>query len=134
MLLQNSVFPITVKHIPDHCETVAGDFFTSVPPGGDGYILKWIIHDWDDERATTILRNCRSAMASDGKLMVIDVEKRAGNEPHFGKFIDLNMLVMAGGKERSEDEFQKLFEASGFKLTRIVPTDLPFSIVEGVLV
>ena len=71
-------------------------------------------------------------MASDGKLMVINVVIPAGSKPHFGKLIDLNMLVTSGGKERSEDELQKLFEESAFKLTRIVPTDLPFSIVEGV--
>jgi hypothetical protein len=117
--------------LTNRCESVAGDFFKSVPTGADGYILKWIIHDWDDERATAILRNIRDAITGDGKLLVVDVVIPPGSEPHFGKFIDLNMLVMTGGHERTEQEFRQLFATSGFNLNRVVRTESPFSIVEG---
>lgn len=113
------------------CQAVAGDFFESVPEGGDAYILKWIIHDWDEERATRILRNCHRAMKEHGKLLLVEAVVPTGSEPHFSKFIDLNMLVMTGGRERTEDEYRKLFESSGFRLTRIVPTDSPMSVIEG---
>ena len=117
--------------LADRCEIIAGDFFKAVPAGGDGYILKWIIHDWDEERATTILRNCRRAITNDGRLMVIEAVIPPGIEPHFAKFIDLNMLVMTGGRERTEEEFRRLFGASGFRLTRTVATESPFSVIEG---
>jgi len=117
--------------IADRCETVAGDFFKAVPPGGDAYVMKWIIHDWDDEKATTILRNCRKQMQSGGRLILVDCVVPETDEPHFSKFIDLNMLVMTGGKERTEREFAELFAAAGFRLRRVIPTELPFSIVEA---
>jgi ubiquinone/menaquinone biosynthesis C-methylase UbiE len=117
--------------LAERCETVSGDFFKAVPEGGDTYIMKWIIHDWDDERATTILKNCRRAMKPEGRVLIVDVVIPPSNEPHFGKFIDLNMLVMTGGLERTEEEFRQLLDASGFKLTRVVPTQTPFSIVES---
>jgi len=113
------------------CETVAGDFFKSVPEGGDAYIMKWIIHDWDDERAITILKNCRSRMQANSKLILVDCVVPETDEPHFSKFIDLNMLVMTGGKERTAKEFEQLLAAAGFRLQRVIPTDLPFSIVES---
>ena len=117
--------------LSDRCEAQGGDFFQSVPAGGDAYILKWIIHDWNDERATTILRNCRNAITSDGRLLLVDVVIPSNREPHFGKFIDLNMLVMTGGLERTEDEFRKLLDASGFRLARVINTESPISIVEA---
>ena len=122
---------IEAAGIGDRCETVSGDFFKAVPEGGDAYVMKWIIHDWDDEKAITILRNCRTQMKSDGRLILVDCVVPESNEPHFSKFIDLNMLVMTGGKERTEKEFEKLLAAAGFKLLRVIPTELPFSIVEG---
>ena len=118
--------------LADRCEAFAGDFFQTVPAGGDGYILKWIIHDWNDERATAILRNCRNAITTNGKLMVVEIVIPPGREPHFGKFIDLNMLVMTGGLERTEDEFRRLLEDSGFRLVRVVHTDSPISILEAI--
>ncbi|HET9786855.1 MAG TPA: methyltransferase [Pyrinomonadaceae bacterium] len=117
--------------LSDRCEAIGGDFFQSVPAGGDAYILKWIIHDWNDERATTILRNCRNAITSDGRLLLVDVVIPPSREPHFGKFIDLNMLVMTGGLERTEAEFRKLLDASGFRLARVINTESPISIVEA---
>ena len=122
---------IEAAGISDRCETVAGDFFKSVPAGGDAYVLKWIIHDWDDGKAIAILRNCRSRMRANGKLIIVDCVVPETDEPHFSKFIDLNMLVMTGGKERTEKEFAQLLSAAGFKLLRVIPTDLPTSIVEA---
>lgn len=122
---------IEAAGLADRLETVAGDFFKSVPAGGDAYIMKWIIHDWDDEKSKTILRNCRNRMQPNGKLILVDCVVPESNEPHFSKFIDLNMLVMTGGKERTEQEFAQLLAAAGFKLLRVIPTDLPTSIVEA---
>ena len=122
---------IQAAGLSDRCQIAGGDFFESVPAGGDGYILKWIIHDWDEQKATTILRNCRAAITDEGRLMLVEAVIPPGSEPHFGKFIDLNMLVMTGGRERTEQEFRQLFEAAGFRLTRVAPTPSAFSVVEG---
>ena len=118
----------------DRTQLVAGDFFKSVPEGADAIILKWIIHDWNDEQCVTILKNCHRSLPENGKLMLVEAVVPATDEPHFSKFIDLNMLVMTGGRERTETEFEKLFADSGFRLTRIVPTESPFSLIEGVRV
>lgn len=117
--------------VADRCETIAGNFFTSVPAGGDAYIMKWIIHDWNDEKAVTILRHCRNQMPPNGKLILVDCVVPETDEPDFSKFIDMNMLVMTGGKERTAKEFEQLLGAAGFKLLRVIPTDLPTSIVEA---
>ncbi len=122
---------IEAAGLADRCETVSGDFFKSVPTGGDAYVMKWIIHDWDDQKAITILRNCRNEMQPNGKLILVDCVVPETNEPHFSKFIDLNMLVMTGGKERTAKEFEKLLSDAGFKLLRVIPTDVPTSIVEA---
>jgi 16S RNA G1207 methylase RsmC len=117
--------------LAERCEATAGDFFDSVPSGGDVYIVKWIIHDWDDEQSVSILKNCHRAMAENGRLLLVEAVVPDGSEPHFSKYMDLNMLIMTGGRERTEDEYRTLLEASGFKLTRIVPTKSPMSIIEG---
>ena len=122
---------IEAAGLAERCETVSGDFFKSVPTGGDAYVMKWIIHDWDDQKAITILRNCRNEMRSNGKLILVDCVVPETNEPHFSKFIDLNMLVMTGGKERTAREFEELLADAGFKLLRVIPTDVPTSIVEA---
>ena len=117
--------------LAERCEATAGDFFDSVPSGGDAYIVKWIIHDWDDEQSVTILKNCHRAMTKYGRLLLVEAVVPHGSEPHFSKYMDLNMLIMTGGRERTEDEYRTLLEASGFKLTKIVPTKSPMSIIEG---
>jgi O-methyltransferase/methyltransferase family protein len=117
--------------VADRCEAVAGNFFEAVPTGGDAYIMKWIIHDWDDEKAIRILKNCRTHMQSNSRLIVVDAVVPEGDEPDFSKTFDLNMMVMTGGKERTAAEFEKLFAAAGFKLLRVIPTDLPTAIIEG---
>ena len=118
--------------VKDRCEIVGGDFFTSVPSGGDAYILKQISHDWPDDLCVQILQNCHQAMVTNGRLLVIDAVIPSDNGPDINKFIDLHMLVLTpGGKERTEAEFRSLFKAGGFQLTRIIPTPTLFKIVEG---
>jgi hypothetical protein len=122
---------IEAAGLADRCETVAGDFFKSVPAGGDAYVMKWIIHDWDDKRAITILQNIRNRMQPNGKVIIVDCVVPENNDPDFSKFFDLNMMVMTGGKERTEKEFAQLLGAAGFKLLRVIPTKVPTSIVEA---
>jgi hypothetical protein len=114
------------------CELVGGDFFKSVPPGGDAYLMKHIIHDWSDEHSLTILKNIRKVIVTGGRLLLVEMVIPAGNEPHFGKLLDLEMLVQTqGGKERTEAEYRDLFAAAGFRLTRVVATKAPACVVEG---
>lgn len=123
---------LSARGVADRCELIAGSFFESVASGGDAYILKHIIHDWGDEQAITILKHCHQAMPAHGKLLVVELVILPGNEPFIGKLLDLNMLVMCpGGCERTEVEYQFLFEQAGFQLTRIVPTSTFVSVIEG---
>jgi hypothetical protein len=95
--------------------------------------MKHIIHDWDDERATQILRNCHRAMRPGGKVLIVDAVIPPGNRAHFGKLLDLEMLVLTPrGRERTQAEFRELLKRSGFRLRRVFPTDTHLSIVEGV--
>jgi hypothetical protein len=113
----------------------AGKFFESVPEGGDAYILKHIIHDWDDERAIAILKQCHKVMPANGKLLVAELVIPPGNERFMGKLLGLNMLEMAVGCcERTQAEYKALFETAGFKLTIIFPTQDEASIIEGIQV
>jgi ubiquinone/menaquinone biosynthesis C-methylase UbiE len=117
--------------VADRCQAVAGDFFKSVVADGDAYMMRHIIHDWTDEQCTTILNNIRQVIPPHGKLLVVEIVIPPGNEPNFGKFLDLNMLVIPGGRERTEEEYSTLFATAGFKLERIVPTKSAVSIVAG---
>jgi O-methyltransferase domain len=114
------------------CKAIGGDFFQSVPAGADAYLLKHIIHDWDDERALAILRNIRKAIHPSGRLLIVEVIIAAGNEPSFGKLLDLEMLVIPGGRERTSQEYRDLFADAGFRLAEIHQTAAPTSIIEGV--
>jgi hypothetical protein len=118
--------------VRDRCETSTGDFFRSVPEGGDAYVMKWIIHDWDDGKSTAILKNINRAMDENGKLLLIEMVVPEGNQPDLSKFLDLDMMVMTGGRERTEAEFNSLLAASGFKLTRVIRTTSPFCVIEAV--
>ncbi len=121
--------------LTSRCEVVGGDFFEALPSGGDAYILKSVIHDWDDAQSVAILNNVSQAMAPDGKLLLIEMVPVEARQSPWSQIVagsDLNMLVNTGGHERSEAEFQRLFETAGFELTRIIPTGTPWSIVEGV--
>lgn len=112
--------------------TAAGSFFDSVPKGGDTYLLKHILHDWDDARCLQILRNVRASISAKGRVLVIESVISPGNDPSLGKLLDLEMLAIAeGGMERTEQEFAALFEATGFELTRVVRTQAEPCVVEG---
>jgi SAM-dependent methyltransferase len=113
------------------CSYVIGDFFTSVPQGADAYLLCGVIHDWDDRRAIRILRNCRRAMTEKGRLLIVDMVVPDTDAMSFSKLLDLNMLAMTGGRERTKAEFQALLNAADYKVTRIIPTMAPQSIIEA---
>jgi SAM-dependent methyltransferase len=118
--------------IADRCETVAIDFFESVPEGADAYIAKHVIHDWNDHDAITILRNCRRAIRPDGTMLLIEFILKPPNQPDFARFADLQMLVTApGGHERTQAEFHALLGEAGFSLTRVIPTACFISIIES---
>lgn len=123
---------IETAGLAERCELVAGSFFDSVPEGADAYLLRHILHDWEDEKALAILRNCHTAMSPHSKLLVIESVIPPGNKPFGGKLLDLVMLLMTGGKERMEEEYRTLFEKSGFELSRVALTCTEISIVEGV--
>lgn len=123
---------IEAEGVSKRCQIVAGNFFESVP-SGDAYILKYVIHLLDDERAIAILKNCHRAMVENGKILLVERLIPPGNEPFWGKFLDIHMLIgISGGRERTKMEYQALFEASGFKLTKIITTKSNVSVIEGV--
>lgn len=123
---------IAAQNVAGRCQLETGNFFESVPVGADAYLLKHIIHDWDDERSITILKNCHRVMTENGRVLVVEQVIPPGNTPFMGKLLDMNMLIMCpGGKERTAAEYQALFQAAGFRLTRIVPTATFVSVVEG---
>lgn len=122
---------IEATGLGNRCRVVAGNFFESVPPGADAYLMRHIIHDWDDEKSLTILRNCREEMKKGGRLLVVEGVVPPGNEPSISKFFDLAMMVLPGGMERTEEEYRRLYEGAGFHLVRIVPTRTWISVIEG---
>jgi SAM-dependent methyltransferase len=117
--------------VSDRCRIVGGDFFDSVPSSGDAYLLRHVIHDWEDGEAIAILGNCRDAMQPGGRVLVVETVIPSGNEPCFGKWLDLMMLVV-GGRERTREQYGDLFSAAGLRLTRVVPTAHEVSVIEGV--
>lgn len=127
--------PLLADADADRCTVVAGDFFDAVPAGGDTYLLKNILHDWDDERCVTILRNCRKAISAAGRLLVVEVIIPSGrghrHVPHYGHYFDLNMLVHLTGRERDEAEYRKLFDAAGFELSRVIETAADVSVLDA---
>jgi hypothetical protein len=116
----------------DRCEVVGGDMFAEIPRGGDAYVFSRVIHDWDDERATVALRNCRCVIDPSGTLLLVEEVIPPGDAPGFGKLSDLNMLVGSGGQERTEAEYRALYTAAGFELTQVIPTQSRMSIIVGV--
>jgi len=120
-----------VKRHNGRLKVEGGDFFKEVPAGGDLYLLKFIIHDWDDERSIAILSNIRKAIAPKGRLTLVEMVLPKPNEPHVGTLLDLNMMVMTGGRERTEKGYADLFTKSGFRLDRVVATKSPFSVIEA---
>lgn len=118
--------------LSDRLHQVSGDFFASVPIGADAYILKRIIHDWDDEQAGIILHNCRKAIAENGKLLLVESVIPLGNDSCPAKFLDLHMMTVTGGMERTEAEYRYLLAEAGFKLTRIIPTAADVDVIEAI--
>jgi hypothetical protein len=118
--------------VVERIERVAGNFFESVPAGGDLYTLKMILHDWTDTECITILSNIRKAIAPGGKLLIVETVLAPGPDAPFKNFLDLNMMVMTGGCERTGDDFRMLLEKSGFVLSRVIPSESPMSIVEAI--
>ena len=124
---QSQVVPQAMEQIrgaglADRCDVVGGDFFESVPAGGDGYVLSHILHDWDDERCVMILRSIRTQIGDQGSLLVVEAVVPEENVPLPVALIDLMMLVMSGGYERTESEYRALFGRAKFRLERVIPT------------
>ena len=120
--------------VADRCQIEGGDFFESVPSGADVYLLKNIIHDWDDVQAIAILERCRAAMADASKLLIAEQVVQAGNGPDFTKFIDVVMLVMNGGRQRTINEYHRILAAAGLRLSNVISTGGSHSLVEAVRV
>jgi len=118
--------------VTERCEVVGGDFFKQVPTG-DAYVMKHIIHDWDDARSIEIMKTIHRAAKPGAKLLLVESVIKPGNTPDMGKILDLEMLVVTqGGRERTEAEYRALFEAAGFKLERLVPTMAPVTVLEAI--
>lgn len=124
---------IEAAGLSERCELLTGHCLESVPGGGDAYVLMFVVHNWDDERAVKILKNCHAAMAEDGKLLLVEMIMPKGNEPFVGKLIDLeSLLITPGGYERTEEQYRSLLESAGFRVTRIIPTQSANSVIEAV--
>jgi hypothetical protein len=120
------------RGVEERVSIQAGDFFETVPGGGDAYLLSHIIHDWNEDQCLTILGHCRKAMAPNGRLLIIEMVLPAGDSPHPGKMFDMVMLVLPGGQERTETEYADLLSKAGFRLNRVVPTESAVSVVEAI--
>jgi SAM-dependent methyltransferase len=123
---------IVEQGLSERCMCVAGDFFAAIPAGGDIYLLKSVLHNWDDAASVNILRNCRRAMGEHGRLVLAERVIPSGNTPAEAKLFDINMLVVMGGQERTQEEYCALFEAAELRLTQVLPTYTALSLVEGV--
>jgi hypothetical protein len=125
------------RHLTDaaaagRCSFVGGDMFESVPQHGDAYVMKYILHNWDDEHCVRLLTNCRKAMNPNGRVLVADCVVPPTEKPDWGKLLDIQMMVVVPGLERTKEEFSALFKHAGLRLTRVVPTRCPLSLLEGV--
>jgi hypothetical protein len=116
--------------LSDRVRIVGGDFFSSIPMDADVYILQHVIHDWDDRDAILILHNCRKAMNNDSRILLVESVIPPGNEPSFGKWLDL-MMLLVGGRERTREQYDQLFSTAGLRLSRVIPTAAEVSIIEG---
>lgn len=119
-------------NLANRCDTRGGSFFEAVPAGCDAYLLRHIIHDWDDAQSHTILKCVRAAIPSHGKLLIIETVIPPGNDPCFAKLLDITMLVIPGGLERTHEEYTTLLSEAGFELTRVVPTTGGVDVIEAV--
>lgn len=117
--------------VADRCTIETGSFLDSIPSGGDAYILKHILHDWAEPQAVKILKNIRSAISPNGTLQIVEFVLTEGNAPHVGKLVDLWLMLLVGGKERTTEQYSQLLASAGFRLTRVIATGSPISIVEA---
>ena len=124
---------IEPRGLADRVTVEAIDFFASVPERGDVYLLSHVIHDWNEDQCLTILRNCRHAMTPASRLLIVEMVLPVGDTSHPGKLLDLAMLVMPGGQERTEEEYATLLRSAGLELTRVIPTGSAVSVVEAVV-
>jgi O-methyltransferase domain/Dimerisation domain len=122
---------LTEAGLLDRCSLVSGSFFEALPPGGDLYVFKRVMHDWDDDTCVRLLKLCRDVIASDGRLLIVDAVIPAGDDPHPAKIVDMVMMGVLTGRERTEDEFSQLLIAAGFTLDRVIPTHSMLAIVEA---
>src|SRR5215831_4086393 len=120
------------RGVADRVRIEGGSFFERVPEGADAYVLSHIIHDWTHEQCVTILGHCRRAIAADGKLLLVEMVLPEGDLPHPGKLLDVVMLSVPGGEERTPSQYDELLDQAGFRMTRVVQTASPVSVVEGV--
>lgn len=123
---------LAARGVRDRAEVVEGDFFAAAPAGHDLHLLKNVLHDWSDEDAARILRTCRAALAPGGRVLVLDAVLRDDNHPSPAKWIDLHMMTVLGGLERTEPEWSALLDATGFRLARVLPLRGAISAIEGV--
>jgi 16S rRNA G1207 methylase RsmC len=117
--------------LEDRCEVIECDFFNDVPSGSDAYLLSNILHDWSDEKCQIILDNCRKAMSIGSKLLIVEMLIPPGNESSIAKLLDLEMMVITGGRERTEVEYKNLIESSGFEYSQVIQTQENIFILEG---
>lgn len=131
-VVERTAAEIDTRGLAERCSVAAGNFFESVPAGADAYMMKYILHDWHDADALRILQNCSKVIQPGSKLLVVDAVIPEGNIANPGKFMDVNMLVATGGRERTANEFKELFEAAGLQFNRVIDLTIPdLSIVEG---
>lgn len=123
---------LSAAGVADRCQIIGGDFLEAVPGGGDVYMVSHCIHNWDESDCVRILANCRRAMQPEGRLLIIEAVVAPGDEPDPTKILDLVMLLVPGGQERSQEEYRILLQKAGFRLTRVVPTRTSASIIEAV--
>jgi hypothetical protein len=133
-VIENTGRVIQARGIEDRCQAVECDFFKKIPAGSDAYLMSNVLHDWPDEQCQIILTNCHRAMKTESRLLVVEMVIPPGNEPSVAKLLDLEMLVITGGRERTEAEFNDLFISSGFKLSRIIRTKESVCVIEGIRV
>ena len=117
--------------VAERCEVIGGDMFAEVPSGGDAYLIARVLFNWDDQHALALLQSCRRAMAPRAKLLVIDIVDADADKPKVAAFGDLNLLLLFGGRQRTVSEFHALFDSAGFAITRILPTQSHFKLVEA---
>lgn len=125
---------IKARGVEKRCETLECDFFKEIPAGSDAYLMSHILHDWSDEQCGIILANCHKAMKENSRLLIVEMVIPSGNEPSIAKLLDLEMLVMTGGCERTKKELKTLLESSGFKYSRTIASKQGICLIEGIRV